>query len=337
MDEDISSLLDLRVCDLGLRIEGGPLEPAVNRVRGEFIASGLTRLRPVFYLSNEWGVNLDTIAVGIPFYLADDRLRLLYASRGGLIEGIDQDDILRYLRHELGHVVNYAYRLHETADWRSLFGVMTVEYPEEYSVVPFQSRYVRHLPGQYAQIDADEDWAETFAVWLNPQSDWRELYRDAPLILGKLEYCERAVAGLRERDPEVTDAELDADVGEIEDTVEEFFADELPVASLPNSVDADLRALLSPHTPTTAGAQPVVREPAAPFLRRHRDHLAAAVYRWTGVFPEKIQPLLVYLEQRAERLDLTYLATERDEVLADLASFVTTLAMNYTQRRTFMD
>lgn len=337
MDEEISSLLNQRVCDLGLRIEDGPLEPAVNRVRSEFTANGFTRLQPVFYLSDEWGVNFETIAVGIPFYLADDRLRLLYASQGGMIEGIDQDDILRYLRHELGHVVNYAYRLHETDGWRSLFGEMAEEYQEEYSVVPFQLRYVRHLPGQYAQIDADEDWAETFAVWLNPQSDWRELYKDAPIILGKLEYCDSTIGELRERDPDITDAEVDTDVSEIEDTVEDFFADELPIISMPNSVDADLRTLFAAHTLTRAGTQPLSHERASPFLRRHRDHLAFAVYRWTGVSPERIQPLLVYLEQRAEHLGLTYIATERDEVLADLASFVTTLAMNYIQRHAFMD
>src|SRR5690242_6036403 len=148
MDDESTSLLAQRVCDLGLRIQGSPREGAVEQVRSEYAATGLERLQPVFYLSDEWGVNYDTIAVGIPFYLADERLRRLYASRGGMVEGIDRDDILRYLRHELGHVVNYAYRLHETDEWRALFGVLALEYPDEYSVVPFHSRYVRHLPGQ---------------------------------------------------------------------------------------------------------------------------------------------------------------------------------------------
>ena len=333
LDDETTNLLTQRVCDLGLRIQGSPLEAPIERVRADLTARGLVRLQPVFYLSDEWGVNLETIAVGIPFYLADQRLRRLYASLGGLVEGIDEEDILRYLRHEVGHVVNYAYRLHETDEWHELFGVMAEEYPEEFTVVPFHSRYVRHLPGQYAQIDADEDWAETFAVWLTPGPDWRRLYKDSPVILSKLEYCDRTIAALGERDPAVTDAELDTDVSEIEETVEDFFVYELPTVSLPESVDGDLRTLLSPHTYAVAGA----REPAAPFLRRHRDHLAASVYRWTGVYPERIQPILDHLERRAADLGLTYLASEREEVVADLACFVTTLAMNYVQRKAFMD
>ena len=332
-DDELTHLLGQRVCDLGLRIEGGPLEAPVERVRRELNARGLNRLKPVFYLSDEWGVNFGTISVGIPFYLADDRLRLLYASQGGLVEGVDEDDILRYLRHELGHVVNYAYELYETDEWRALFGVMAEEYPEDITVVPFHSRYVRHLPGQYAQIDADEDWSETFAVWLTPEIDWRLIYEDAPVILVKLEYCDQIIAALGQREPTVTDAEMETDVSEIEDTVGDYFADELPAIRLPGSVDNDLRALLSPHTNAVAGT----REPAAPFLHRHRDHLAASVYRWTGVYPERIRPILNELERRAAHLDLTYLAMEREEVLADLACFMTTLAMNYMQRKSFMD
>ena len=330
--EDIN-LLGKRICDLGLKIQGSPLEAPVERVQREFAMTGLARLKPVFYLSDEWGVNFDTIAVGIPFYLADERLRFLYASRGGLVEGIDAEDILRYLRHELGHVVNYAYRLYDTEEWQALFGVMALEYPEEFSVVPFHSKYVRHLPGQYAQIDSDEDWAETFAVWLTPRLDWRQLYRDAPMILGKLEYCERTIASLGERDPLVTDAELDQDVSEITDTVEDFFNEEVSVVELPGSVDGDLRILLGPHSHASDSA----RELAAPFMHQHRYHLAASVYRWTGIYPERIQPVLDYLERRAATLELTYLSVEREEVLADLACFVTTLAMNYVQRKAFID
>ena len=32
------------------------------------------------------------------------------------LEGFDRADILRYLRHEMGHVVNYAYRLEEVEE-----------------------------------------------------------------------------------------------------------------------------------------------------------------------------------------------------------------------------
>src|SRR5438067_2597 len=82
----------------------------------------------------------------------------------------------RYFRHEMGHVVNYAYRLYKRDDWTARFGSIDLPYEEEYAPEPFSRRFVRHLPGWYAQKHPDEDWAETFAVWLTPQRDWRADY-----------------------------------------------------------------------------------------------------------------------------------------------------------------
>ena len=44
-----------------------------------------------------------------------------------------------------------------------------------------------HLEQWYAQSHPDEDFAETFAVWLAPDSHWRERYAGWP-VLRKLEY-----------------------------------------------------------------------------------------------------------------------------------------------------
>lgn len=60
-------------------------------------------------------------------------------------------DILRYLRHEMGHVVNYAYRLYDDGAWVERFGAITQPYVEHYRPEPFSRRFVRHLPGWYAQ------------------------------------------------------------------------------------------------------------------------------------------------------------------------------------------
>ena len=91
-------------------------------------------------------------------------------------EGAGRAEFLRYMRHEMGHVVNYAYRLYELPEWVAHFGAMTQPYLEEYHPEPFSRRFVRHLPGWYAQKHPDEDWAETFAVWLTPGLDWRAEY-----------------------------------------------------------------------------------------------------------------------------------------------------------------
>ena len=115
----------------------------------------------------------------------------------------------------MGHVVNYAYRLYEQADWVAHFGAMTQPYLEEYHPEPFSRRFVRHLPGWYAQKHPDEDWAETFAVWLTPGLDWRADYGAFPAALAKLEYCDRTMAALRSRDPIVVATERDDDVSQL--------------------------------------------------------------------------------------------------------------------------
>ena len=175
----------------------------------ELAAAALTRVRPRFYLSTEWGVPFETVAIAIPFYLARPDLTALHAERVGHVEGFDRADILRYLRHEMGHVVNYAYRLYDEEEWVKQFGSITQPYTEEYRPEPFSRRYVRHLPGWYAQKHPDEDWAETFAVWMTPGRDWRAEYAGWPEALAKLDYCDRTMAALADRKPLVTADELD--------------------------------------------------------------------------------------------------------------------------------
>src|SRR5678809_762616 len=85
---------------------------------------------------------------------------------------------------------------------------------QDYRPEPFSRRYVRHLPGWYAQKHPDEDWSETFAVWMTPGLDWRAEYGGWPVAAAKLHYCERTMQALRDRDPVVTSAELDEDVAE---------------------------------------------------------------------------------------------------------------------------
>src|SRR5262245_13650826 len=89
--------------DLGLKIEGTPLEPVIAELRRELEAAGVRKLRPHFYLSTDWGVDEDTVGVGIPFYLARSDLIDLHAEQNGFIEGAGRAALLRYLRHEMGH------------------------------------------------------------------------------------------------------------------------------------------------------------------------------------------------------------------------------------------
>src|SRR5258705_3572707 len=209
--------------DLGLTVAGTPLEPILDEFKGELERAGITRLKPRFYLSTEWGVPYGTTAIAIPFYLARPELLELQERNTGHVEGLSRREILRYLRHEMGHVVNYAYRLFEQEEWVLGFGSITQPYLDEYRPAPFSRRYVRHLPGWYAQKHPDEDWSETFAVWMTPGADWRAEYAGQPAALAKLEYCDRTMLALRERDPLDAPAELDEDVGEISMSLGQYY------------------------------------------------------------------------------------------------------------------
>src|SRR5690349_13058195 len=267
--------VDLPIRELGLRIEGTALEAILDEFRRELVAAGIARVTPRFYLSTEWGVPFETVAIAIPFYLARPDLASLHAERAGMVEGQDAHDVLRYLRHEMGHVVNYAYRLYDRPDWVEAFGSMTQAYVEEYRPEPWSARFVRHLPGWYAQKHPDEDWAETFAVWMTPRLDWRAAYAAWPVALAKLELCDRVMSETRGADPVVTDDELDEDVGEIDYSIDQFYKDSaLAAPALPPGLDGALRAIFD----ELQGGEP---RPAADVITQHAAQLARSVFTWT--------------------------------------------------------
>jgi hypothetical protein len=322
--------------DLGLAIPGTPLEPVVREFEAELRAVGITRVRPRFYLSTEWGVPFETVAIAIPFYLAHPRLTALHAERGGHVEGSGRADILRYLRHEMGHVLNYAYCLYDDPRWVELFGAITQPYEEVYHPEPFSRAHVHHLPGWYAQKHPDEDWAETFAVWMTPGHDWRAEYAGWPQALAKLEYCERTMAELRDRDPVVTEDELDEDVGEIEYSLDEFYRESAaPFEEVPPGLDGALRSIFEDLAPGQ-GISPDALSPAAGLIAGLERDLARSVYRWTGHFPERALPLVRHLARRADELRLGYAPGREREAIVALTTLVTALAMNHVHRGRYL-
>jgi hypothetical protein len=323
--------------DLGLTIKGTRLEPILAEFEGELEVAGFHHLKPRFYLSTEWGVPFETVAMAIPFYLAKPELTEMHAQRFGHVEGMSRQDVLKYLRHEMGHIVNYAYRLFDDAEWIRLFGPITRPYREEYHPKPFSRRFVQHLPGWYAQKHPDEDWAETFAVWLTPASNWREEYAAWPEALAKLEYCDRAVKSVADRDPVVTDAELDEDVGEIGYSIRDLYQHlSERDAQFPAGLDGSLRGIFEELDQRPDRAPDAPLRPAAALINRLEGDLMGNVYRWTGHFPERTRILIRHLAERAAAMRLKY--PEADETLVTVAitTIITALAMNYVNRGTYV-
>jgi hypothetical protein len=330
-------VLERRISDFDLKIEGRALEKVIDRFRGELERVGIKHVKPVFYLTDGWGVPEGTVAIGIPFYLADEKLLRVQAARGGMVEGEGEEDILRYLRHEMGHVVNYAYRLYTTEEWTQIFGPMSRPYTEDYKVAPFSTDFVRHLPGGYAQKHPDEDWAETFAVWMAPMSPWHEMYTDSPGALRKLEYCERVMKELELRPPEVVDTQIDYETKDIHTTIQEFYAGfHAGDVKVPKSLDGDLQMIFARRRENVLDTPSVRMGDSALLIKRQQDFLANSVYRWTGVDPSLTYPILTHLIARAKDLKLTYPLNVRDEILIELAGFLTTLAMNYVYKGKFV-
>src|SRR5438128_2669160 len=93
-------LLDVRMCDLALRIEGTDLEQRIAQINAELDARGL-RFRPHYWLADEWFTPDGVPGVAIPFYLAHPRLARLELAQMLEVEGGDPDSCLRILRHEV--------------------------------------------------------------------------------------------------------------------------------------------------------------------------------------------------------------------------------------------
>src|SRR5438309_8321896 len=181
----------------------------------------------------------------------------------------------------MGHVVNYGYKLYDDPEWVKHFGSITQPYEEEYRPEPFSRRFVRHLPGWYAQKHPDEDWAETFAVWMTPALDWRGEYADRPTALGKLVLCDKLMHEIADAAPLVTDDALDEDVATLGFSLDDFYRGwDASAPDVPPGLDGSLRAVFA--QPARSGSAASELRDGAPLLRRLEPTLCTEVYRWTG-------------------------------------------------------
>jgi len=315
------ALLDRRISDLGLSIAGTPVEPLVAGLYAELAAKGL-RYRPPVFLTDEWGCPSETPIIGVPFYLADPHLRRIEAEFAGDIES--EADSMRFLRHEAGHAYNYAYRLYDRADWRQLFGPYSRPYRDRFRVDPFSRQFVRHILGWYAQKHPDEDFAETFAVWLTPDLDWRATYAGWP-ALAKLEYIDRLAAEIADSVPEAPDPTPDdLPVEHLHHTVAHHYTQAEPAFPLEDVAhfDGDLRNIFASPREAPAG------EPASVFLRRHHGEIVTRIAYWTGESAQTVRAFVDLLRDRAGTLDLRVRGLDAS-TLIELTAFGTAVIMNF--------
>jgi len=220
LNKEQQELLSRKISDLSLKIQGTRLEALIGELYQELGKAGIS-FKPKTYLADEWGCPHGVPVIGIPFYLANPELSKLEGELIG-IEVEDEAEVMMYLRYEAGHAFNYAYRLYRKQEWRQLFGRFSQPYQDNYQPVPFSAKFVRHIPGWYAEKHPDEDFAETFAVWLAPGSDWQKQYADTP-ALAKLIYVDKMVRKYVQKPPIVTDEKLDTPVQELTMTLDRWY------------------------------------------------------------------------------------------------------------------
>jgi hypothetical protein len=319
-DAEREQLLGRTISELGLSVRDTRVERLATRLYDELDAHGIA-FRPPVYLSDQWGCPDETPVIGVPFYLADARLERIEAEHSGSVEG--DEEAMRYLRHEAGHAINYAFHIHERPEFAAMFGDYARPYDEHYLADPLSREHVRHILGWYAQKHPDEDFAETFAVWLSPGIDWRTEYAGWG-ALRKLEWLDgvmREIGALSPAAPQLTDDDLPVEA--MHWTLAEHYAQDerMPIGDA-RQFDGDLRRIFAARDDSPDG------EAASRFLLRHEGELTTRISYWAGVGPTMVRSLVRELARRADALELRVSGLEAT-TLIELTAFGTAVVMHW--------
>lgn len=323
------ALLSMRIAQLGLRLEDSPLQPLVQQLYGELSQKGLV-FHPPCHIGDEWFVPAGLPAIFIPFFLVHDRLRQLERSIILEVEGETPAAFMRLIRHEAGHAYAHAYQLHRKRRWQRVFGRGShEETPSFYRPRPYSRSFVIHLEDWYAQSHPDEDFAETFAVWLTPELDWRAQYAGWK-ALHKLEYVDELMRSLAGQPPPALPEYRVADHDCLGVKLKTYYARKRKAYehSFPDFYDNDLRQLFD------GGGEAAGRVAASDYLRRHRHQLTNAVCQWTNENRYRVDQLLARLIARCDALGLHIKAYDPRQNL-HVAAYITTLVMNHLFTGTF--
>jgi hypothetical protein len=319
-------LLNSRISDLNLRLSGSPVEPFVRRLHREMETKGF-RFKPDVYLTDTWGCPDRHPIIGIPFYLADERLARIEEEQTGEIESAKR--IMTLLRHEAGHAVNYAYRLWRRPSWEEVFGRFTRPYRDVFRPDYLSREYVKHISvypygRTYAQKHPDEDFAETFAVWLTPRSGWRARYRTWPVIR-KLLYVNSLMKEIRRRPVENSRVRLLRPVEKMTVMLADHYGKQAERyrRAARGYVDDRLREVFPP-------ARGMLLRPASALFRKLRSRLLDRVVLWSELNEREAAAILRKLEMRAEAMKLSYRPGQEGERTMDVVSLTVALALDYS-------
>ena len=205
----------------------------------------------------------------------------------------------------------------------AIFGLPATPYPEYYTPKPYSKSFVQHLDHWYAQSHPDEDFAETFAVWLDPQSMWATRYAGWPAER-KLQYMDRLMRELSRQRPSVTSKRQIDPLARLRKTLGEHYRQKREHYGLdhPDFYDSDLRNLFSDSP------QYAKNPSAARFVRRIRREARMTVASFTDSYQYTIDQLLEKIIERCRELNLRLMDSE-ESTKTDFLVFLTVQTMNY--------
>ncbi len=302
-DED---LLNVRFCDLKVSLRSPPIQRAMRNIYSELKRRGI-RLRPHVWLSVEWFSPDGIPGIAIPFYMAHPRLMRLERQIMGEVEGGNANWLMRILRHEVGHAIDNAFRLRRRKGWRKTFGKASAPYPDMYRVRPASRSYVLHLGHWYAQSHPTEDFAETFAVWMQPKSRWRREYQGWP-ALAKLEYVDWLMNEIRGEKPRVDNRDFVEPLSDNTRTLGEHYRNKQAryEIDVPDAYDLRLKRVFGKRTPGKRNLR------ASTFVRESRPQLERLLMRRSRLYPYLVHHVLRAVIQRCRELDLVVDTSKRE-------------------------
>ncbi len=317
-------LLDVRMCDLQLKIESTPLEGMIQKLYRELAANNF-RLKPHCWLSDEWFAPDGIPGIAIPFYLAHPRLIRLERQQMLDVEGGTKAWCMKILRHEAGHAMDTAFGLHRRKRYREVFGRYSDPYPEFYRPKPRSKNFVQHLEPWYAQSHPAEDFAETFAVWLTPGKRWRKDYAGWK-ARKKLEYVDELMREIAGTPPKLKSRRKIDPVSRMKKTLRAHYLDRHQRYNInyTTSFDDDLARLF---LPADSGAP----KRASTYLQRHRNEICETISNWTGEYRYNINQVLREMIDRCRILNLRVQNAD-EQLRQDTLVMVTVHTMNYLYR-----
>ena len=280
------NLMNLPLSQLSVTLDGAFRSAQIQQLYAELETRQLL-FRPHCWLSHEWCTPEGVPGIAVPFYLAHPRLAQLEMGQMLEVEGGIPEGCMRTLRHEAGHAVKNAYRLRCLRSRQQVFGRSSNPYQKYYSPRPYGLSSVRHLGVWYAQSHPDEDFAETFAVWLTPDSAWADRYQGWS-VLKQLQYGDGLMEGLSAVPPKVVTSEESDPLHELKKTLREHYERKRMHYGVerPSLYDPDLKRLFS-HAPADADYMS-----AATFLSRFRKEVRRKVAAWIGEYQYTIDQVL---------------------------------------------